>query len=101
LQNLHNSRIKSDIRFQSFIDDVNEAKKTREKNSISLNEYVRIKEKEVQDVLKEKRKKEVQESGNVKLINKEEIPQKESNSEDVLLNESAYILSDLIHLTTG
>jgi carboxyl-terminal processing protease len=101
LQNLHNSRIKSDIRFQSFIDDVNEAKKTREKNSISLNESVRIKEKEVQDVLKEKRKKEVQESSNVKLINKEEILLKESNSEDVLLNESGYILSDLIHLTTG
>jgi carboxyl-terminal processing protease len=101
LQNLHNSRIKSDIRFQSYIDDVNEAKETREKNSISLNESVRKREKEEQDNLKEKRKKEVQESSNVKLINKEEIPPKESNSEDVLLNESGYILSDLIHLTTG
>ncbi len=101
LQNMHDSRIKSDIRFQSFIEEVNETKRTREKNMISLNESVREKEKDEDDLRQEKQKKVKQESSTVRLINKEEIPPKESNSEDVLLNESAYILSDLIHLTTG
>ena len=101
LQDMHELRIKSDLRFQSFIEDVNETKETRDKNLISLNELVRKKEKEQQDSVKEEQKKAIQELSNVKLINKNEVPQKESNSEDVLLNESAYILSDLIHLTTG
>jgi carboxyl-terminal processing protease len=101
LQNLHDVRIKSDLRFQSFMEDVNESKETREKNFISLNESVRKKEKEGQDLKREQRKKILLESGAVKLINKEEVPAKESNSEDALLNESAYILSDLILLATG
>lgn len=101
LQNMHELRIKSDLRFQSFIEDVNESKETREKNFISLNESVRKKEKEEQDLKREQRKNALQDSSSVRLINKEEVPQKESNSEDVLLNESAYILSDLILLATG
>ena len=101
LQNMHEMRIKSDLRFQSFIEDVNESKETREKNFISLNESVRKKEKEEQELKREERKKVLLESGAVKLINREEVPAKESNSEDVLLNESAYILSDLIILGTG
>ncbi len=101
LQSKHDLRIKTDIRFQAFIEDVNEAKELREKNQISLNESVRKQEKEQQDLQKEERKKEIQQLSNVKLINKEEIPAKESNSEDALLNESVYILSDLIYLTTG
>ena len=101
LQNMHEMRIKSDLRFQSFIEDVNESKEIREKNFISLNESVRKKEKEEQELKREQRKKVLLESGAVKLINKEEVPAKESNSEDVLLNESAYILSDLILLATG
>lgn len=80
---------------------MNEAKELREKNLISLNESVRKKEKEQRDLQKEDRKKAIQELGNVKLINKEEIPAKESNSEDALLNESVFMLSDLIYLTTG
>lgn len=101
LQNMHELRIKSDLRFQSFIEDVNESKETREKNFISLNESVRKKEKEEQDLKREQRKNALQDSSSVRLINKEEVPQKESNSEDVLLNESAYILLDLILLATG
>lgn len=101
IQNMHDLRVKSDIRFQSFVEDVNEARAVREKNLISLNESVRKKEKELQDLKQEERKKVIQVLSNVKLINKEEIPPKESNSEDVLLNESAYILLDLIQLTTG
>lgn len=97
----HNSRIKSDARFQSFINEVSEAKEIREKKLISLNESVRKKEKEQQDLQKEENKKAIQQLSNLKLINKEEIPSKESNSEDALLNESVYILSDLIYLTTG
>lgn len=101
IQNMHDVRTKSDIRFQSFVEDVNEARAVREKNLISLNEFVRKKEKELQDLKQEERKKVIQELSNVKLINKEEIPPNESNSEDVLLNESAYILLDLMQLTTG
>ena len=48
---MHEMRIKSDLQFQSFIEDVNEAKETREKNLISLNESVRKKEKEEQDLI--------------------------------------------------
>jgi carboxyl-terminal processing protease len=101
LEDMHESRIKSDLHFQTFVEDVNESKESREKNLISLNEVIRKKEKERQDSVKEERKKAIQDLSNVKLINKDEVPQKESNSDDVLLNESAYILSDLIHLTNG
>lgn len=101
LQNMHESRIKSDLRFQAFIEDVNETKEIRGKNFISLNESIRKKEKEEQDLKREQRKNAMLESGKVRLINKEEVPPKELNSEDVLLNESAYILSDLILLATG
>jgi carboxyl-terminal processing protease len=101
LQSKHDFRIKTDIRFQAFIEDVNEAKELRDKKQISLNETVRKQEKERQDLQKEERKKAIQQLSNVKLINKEEIPSKESNSEDALLNESVYILSDLILLATG
>lgn len=101
LKSKHEARIKSDIRFQAYIDDVNEARQISDKKFISLNESVRKKEKEIQDSLKEERKKLVQTSSTVKLINKDELSAKESSSEDALLNESAFILSDLILLTTG
>jgi len=101
LENNHEIRVKDDIRFQSFIEDVNENKQTRDRNSISLNEDVRKKEKEEQDLKREQRKNLVQDSGKVKLIEKGELPKEETTSDDVLLNESAYILSDLIYLTTG
>ncbi len=101
IENLHESRIKSDPQFQGYLEDVNETRETRERKSISLNETVRKKEKEEQDLKREQRKNESKDLVKVKLIGKEEIPEKQTNSDDVLLNESAFILSDLIHLTTG
>jgi carboxyl-terminal processing protease len=94
-------RIGSDPLFQSYIEDVNESKEVRERNLISLNESVRKKEKEEQDLKREQIKSRTQNSAKIKLVVKGELPQTESTSDDALLNESAYILSDLIYLTTG
>jgi len=101
LQKMHDARIKSDERFQSFIEEVHETKEAYDKKYITLNEAIRKKEKEADDLKREQRKNEIQDSGKVKLIEMGELPQKEKTSDDVLLNESAYILSDLIYLATG
>ena len=101
LQNKHDVRIGSDPLFQSYIEDVNESKEARERNFISLNESVRKKEKEEQDLKREQIKNKTQNSAKIKLVVKGELPQAETTSDDALLNESAYILSDLIYLTTG
>ena len=101
LQSKHDERIKSDLSFQSFVNEIKESKENRKRNLVSLNLETRKKEKEEQDAINEELKNELQASSNVKLIEKGEIPQKEKTSDDVLLNESAYILSDLAYLTTG
>lgn len=101
LEKKHELRISTDTKFQSFINDVNTAKENQNKRFISLNESIRKKEKDEQEIRDNERNKSQQDSESVKLIDKDEIPDKTSNSEDVLLNESAYILSDLIYLTTG
>ncbi len=101
LQNQHAVRIGSDPLFQSYIEDVNESKEARERNLISLNESVRKKEKEEQDLKRDQIKNRTQNSAKIKLVVKGELPQAETTSDDALLNESAYILSDLIFITTG
>jgi carboxyl-terminal processing protease len=101
LQSKHDERIKTDLSFQSFVNEIKESKENRKRNLISLNLETRKKEKEEQDAKNEELKNELQASSNVKLIEKGEMPQKEKTSEDVLLNESAYILADLAYLTTG
>lgn len=101
LKNKHEVRIESDPRFQAYLEDVAESRENRERNFISLNESVRKKEKEEQDLKKEQRKNQNAGTISVHLVGKEEVSEKDSSSEDVLLNESAFILSDLIYLTTG
>lgn len=101
LKDKHELRIKSDPLFQAYLEDVTQSRENRERNLISLNESVRKKEKEEQEKKKELRKSKSTNSISVKLLGKEEISDKESLSEDVLLNESAFILADLIYLTAG
>jgi carboxyl-terminal processing protease len=81
LEKLHAIRISSDPEFDEFIQKIEDNKKAREKKLISLNEEVRKNEREAS-----------------KKTNKDEGEHKQEKNEDLLLTESAYILSDYISL---
>lgn len=101
LKSKHELRIKNDPLFQSYLEDVNESRQKRQRSLISLNETIRRKEKEEEDLKKERQKNKDLESLSVRLVGKEELSEKDSTSKDALLNESAFILSDYIDLITG
>ncbi len=88
LQKEHQQRIKKDKAYKEYVDDVDEFKKEREITTVSLLESKRKKERE------KKEAKENKDSGE-----KDKKDKKNKKKKDILLDESANILTDLILLS--
>jgi carboxyl-terminal processing protease len=98
LTNLHKDRIKSNREFQYMISDIAELQERRQKTSISLNIETRKKERE-----EAKAKRLERENIRRAALGKELIKEIDEDTElvevdDVKLNETANILSDLVKL---
>ncbi len=111
LQASHDTRIKKDKDFQYLSEEIAEANNQRKKNSISLNEAERRKEREVQEArIKShginkisstnigEREDDGLQSNERNLDSDLAFEKAQKNSKDVLLNEAVHILSDEVDL---
>jgi carboxyl-terminal processing protease len=108
LEKMHEERIKTSPLFQSYIEDVNEAVKRRNRNSFSLLESVRKKQREEAEAKKKQREEEQALQTTIKIVPLEEVKKddekkdKDKNKkEDPILEESGYIFADYISLKVG
>jgi carboxyl-terminal processing protease len=101
LNEKHLKRISSNQDFDYLTEDIEIYKENRHKKFLSLNEDVRRKEKDQEDQKRFERENKRRESLGLELLDEEEIPAANPDKKDFLLEESAYILSDLILLTIG
>lgn len=93
LQSLHTNRVEKDVNYKLLVDEYNEIKKERDKTVISLNEAKRKKDRE--DLEKRKSDRDAARKANKKDTDSSKI----AKNDDVLLNETMNILSDLISLS--
>ena len=111
LQATHDSRVKKDKDFQYLSEDITEANNQRKKNSISLNEAERRKEREAQEARIKShgvnkisatsiagREDDGLQSNERNLDSDLAFEKAQKNSKDVLLNEAVHILSDEVDL---
>ncbi len=100
LKENHLNRISTNKDFKYLLNDIELYKKNKEKTFLSLNEAIRKKEKEQEELRKFEREGKIQEDNGAELLD-DETPQIETKKDDYILEESAKILSDLILLTIG
>ncbi len=110
LQERHDDRVKSDLDFQRFSEDVAELKVQREKGVVSLNEAERRKEMSARDDRLKARKQiddgldrsdDGLEANERSLSADIAIENARKNAKDVLLNEAAAIVADMAELQQG
>jgi carboxyl-terminal processing protease len=101
LNNKHLSRISQNPEFDYLEEDILKFKQDNQRKTISLNEEVRKKEKEKDDEEKFERENQRRKNKGLKLLNKGETSSADDLDTDALLNESAYILADLIKMHIG
>ena len=101
LRKKHEERIKNNIEFQFLVEDINEMKERRSKNSYSLNLEVRKEEKEISEQKKKLRDEERQKSTQLTIKGDEEVKKENLKVDDPLLEESGHILADLILAKIG
>ncbi|NOX17882.1 MAG: tail-specific protease [Chlorobi bacterium] len=106
LEKMHEERIKKSPLFQSYVENVGEAVKRRNRNSFSLLESVRKKQREEAEAKKKKREEEQALQTTIKIIPLEEVKKDDEKKdkdkkEDPVLEESGYIFSDYISLKVG
>ncbi|HSP88823.1 MAG TPA: carboxy terminal-processing peptidase, partial [Ignavibacteriaceae bacterium] len=101
LNSKHEKRIETSTEFDYLLDDINDSKKDRNQNKISLNEEVRKKEMEQEEEEKFQRENERRKVKGIQLLNKGEEIKESSAPDDLYLDESARVLADLIVLSIG
>jgi len=102
LSNLSDERTNKNPEFDYLEDDILEYKESVQKNSLSLNEEVRLKEKEDKEEKEFQRENERRKIKGLKLLEKDEIPpEDEEDDSDIFLNETALIITDMIRLSSG
>ncbi|NOX65794.1 MAG: tail-specific protease [Chlorobi bacterium] len=101
LEEEHEKRIKDNFEFQYLKEDIEEYKIRKKKVEYSLNEEVRAKEREKFEKRKEERKKEREKYENLELKGKEEVKKPNIRIDDPLLEETGFILADLMILENG
>ncbi len=101
LKEKHDSRIQNNIEFQFLVEDINEMKERRSKNSYSLNFEVRKQEKETAEQKKKLRDEERQKSTQLTIKGDEEVKKENLKVDDPLLEESGHILADFILAKVG
>jgi carboxyl-terminal processing protease len=94
-------RQNSDADFQYLIDEINEYNSLKENNYVSLNEDVRLKEKETEEEREFQRENIRRKKKGLKLLEKNEVPSDEEEEIDFFLKESALIVADIIELNQG
>lgn len=97
----HNQRIADDLEFQFYLEDIEEAKKLRQKERISLLLENRKRDQEEREAVEKQRDEERLKSSQIKLIDMSEVTDPESEEEpfdDILLEETAFILTDFISM---
>lgn len=92
----HNERVKTNPEYQYILDDIEEYLKNKKQKQISLNEKVRIAEKEKNEKLKKEREERRAKESSLEIKDKSEIPVSKVNIDDVYLAESSFIISDFI-----
>lgn len=96
LEEEHEKRIKDNFEFQYLKEDIEEYKIRKKKVEYSLNEEVRAKEREKFEKRKEERKKKREKYENLELKDKEEVEKPNIRIDDPMLEETGFILADLI-----
>ncbi len=99
---LSNERRNNNPEFDYLEDDIENYKEIIEKNSISLNEELRLKLKEEKEELEFQRENERRRIKGLKLLEKGEVPPDEEDEEsDLFIDETALIITDLIKISNG
>ncbi len=102
LSELSDERTNNNPEFDYLQDDILEYKEAMQKNSLSLNEKVRLKEKEDKEEKEFQRENERRKIKGLKLLEKGETPpEDEEDDSDIFLNETALIITDMIRLSSG
>jgi carboxyl-terminal processing protease len=97
-----NKRTETNQEFDYIREDISEYKESLKDEYVSLNEEIRLKEKEDREEREFQRENERRKSKGLKLLEKGETPaENEEENVDPFLNESAQILADLIKITVG
>jgi carboxyl-terminal processing protease len=92
-------RRNSDIEYRFLLEDIEKYKETRNQRYISLNEEIRKQKKEDEDDLEFQRENERRQKKGLKLLNKGEVQEKKSEDDDIFLNETAMIVTDMVGLS--
>ena len=101
LLNSSQARLQSDFEFQYLQEDITEHKISRNQRFISLNEKVRLQNKEAQTEKEFERENERRAKKGLKLLDKGEVPEEKEEADDIFLTETAMIITDLISLSGG
>jgi carboxyl-terminal processing protease len=92
-------RQNSNADFEYLIDEIDEYNLLRDNNFVSLNEEIRLKEKEIEEEREFQRENERRKKKGLKLLEKDELPSdEEEENDDPFLTESALIVTDMIRL---
>ena len=99
LMSLSEKRRINDIEFQFLIEDIYTYNDSRNKKYVSLNSELRKQEKEANEEKEFQRENERRQAKGLKLLDKGEVPEKEEKTDDIFLNETAMIVTDMIGLS--
>ncbi|MBT8381515.1 MAG: carboxy terminal-processing peptidase [Ignavibacteriaceae bacterium] len=95
-------RQKNNPDFEYLMYEIEEYKLQQEKQFVSLNENLRLKEKEIEEEREFQRENIRRKKKGLKLLDKDEVPSEEEvDEDDPFLKESALIVTDLIYLNKG
>ena len=92
----HKERIADNLEFYYLNEDIEEYKIRKEREKYSLNRDVRQKERDKNEVRKDEREKERIEKENLVIYEKGEVKKENLRIDDPLLEETGFILADLI-----
>jgi carboxyl-terminal processing protease len=99
LNSLSEKRRSSDIEFQFLIEDINSYNESQNKKYVSLNSEIRKQEKEADEEKEFKRENERRQIKGLELLDKGEIQEKKEDENDIFLNETAMIVTDMVSLS--
>ena len=99
LLSLSEKRMNDEIEFQFLNEDIEDYKESRSDKYISLNAKVRENEKEANEEKEFQRENERRAIKGLKLLDKSEIPEIKEDDDDIFLNETAMIVTDMISLS--
>jgi len=98
LKKKHEKRIENNIEFKYLMEDINEMKEARSKNSLSLNLEERKDENAKSEAKRKAREEARQKASGLTVKDKAEVPDTDRENDDPILEESGHILMNFIAL---